>query len=897
MKSLAKRMVAAMLTIVLILPLLHLEVQAAKLVQHKINFVTIDNNYLDIPDKQNVVVDLGDSDTNLTAARLEYKNQTTGAVLYIDAVQILGGTLLFTMEYQEEKQKGIYSLEALWYQEDQSQANLSFAAEGIQISYGVAIEQSAQIEADTPDDVLVDKALLDEVTANVVTLDENGNTISETEMADILEGQTNLKRTVAATKASGELVVMLDPGHDSTHRGASYNNYKEESVVLKIAQYCLEELEKYPGVSVYMTRSKESCAFGGTAVSASTCNTRRVDYAKEVNASVFVSFHLNASTSSSANGVGVYYPNSNYHPELGKEGKELAQEIYDKLHALGLAAWAGGTLIRNSEDGTTYPDKSLADYLNVIRNSKLKGITAVLIEHCFMSNVSDAANFLSTDEKLKSLGTADAQAIAAAYKLGDEAAPTVKTPAKTTITAVQSKDSNAITIKWGAVSANGYTLYRSTNAATGFQKIADIPVVVPQSTAPVTYIDTTMSSNKSYFYKVRAYNTSESETAYAPFSTVVAGKALARVVFKTVAAEDGKIRLSWEQSNDAVGYQLQRSTSATAGFTKIASIKPKTKVSYIDVNVMPQTTYYYRLRVFNGSNRIYGYSSFSDVAATVVPPETKLTKVQSNAGGILTLTWQSVAQASGYIIYRSTSKNGTYKRLKTVNAQTLSYDDGTITIEKQYYYKIKTRNRVNGVLGTSKFSVAKAGKAVGAAKITNIISRAGGKLTIFWNKVSNANGYLIQRSTQKKGTYETVQIIGSKDVTSYTDKKLTTGQTYYYKIQTTNIVNKVIGLGSFSNIASAVPLKRVEIKSIRAVSGGRLKLVWNKVNGAAKYQIQRREKNGKFETIATISNATAYLDKNIKTNKMYYYRVRAVKPKMKKTGYGLYSILSNGKSK
>ena len=54
------------------------------------------------------------------------------------------------------------------------------------------------------------------------------------------------------------VVLVLDPGHDVHDAGArrTWNGvtYAEETITLKMAQYCKEELEKYSGIVVYMTR-------------------------------------------------------------------------------------------------------------------------------------------------------------------------------------------------------------------------------------------------------------------------------------------------------------------------------------------------------------------------------------------------------------------------------------------------------------------------------------------------------------------------------------------------------------------------------------------------------------------------------------------------------------------
>lgn len=208
--------------------------------------------------------------------------------------------------------------------------------------------------------------------------------------------------------------IVLDPGHDATHAGASGNGVKEEVINYKIAKYCYEELQKYTGYdNVYMTRNSEACPYPGT--SSTECNKKRVDFSKSVGANVYVSIHNNSSSSSAAKGASVFYPNNNFNAAIGKQGERLANVMLNKLIELGLEN--RGTHIRNSEDNTRYADGSLADYYGVIKNSKLAGFTAVIIEHAFISNSSDVSNYLSSDAKLKLLGIADAVAIADYYGL------------------------------------------------------------------------------------------------------------------------------------------------------------------------------------------------------------------------------------------------------------------------------------------------------------------------------------------------------------------------------------------------------------------------------------------------------------------------------------------------
>ena len=212
--------------------------------------------------------------------------------------------------------------------------------------------------------------------------------------------------------AEDPIIIVLDPGHDATHGGAEGNGLQEDKLNLKIAQYCLEELNTYKNVKVYMTRDSEKCPYPGGK--AGNDNSRRVEFAQSVGADVYIALHLNSLDDASYGGVEIFYPNANYRPELSKIGAGLSQAILDELVGLGIKD--RGIQVRRNEDST--------DYYQVIREAKNRNITGIIVEHAFISCPSDAQNFLSSDEKLKALGVADATGIAKYYDLQKEGGDT-----------------------------------------------------------------------------------------------------------------------------------------------------------------------------------------------------------------------------------------------------------------------------------------------------------------------------------------------------------------------------------------------------------------------------------------------------------------------------------------
>lgn len=246
--------------------------------------------------------------------------------------------------------------------------------------------------------------------------------------AVIVSGTTCTSKTAEAKKkstTSNNVVVVLDAGHDSSHQGCHTATFTEEIANLYIAYYCKQELEKYSGVTVYMTRDGFECPYGLSEDSKTDCLTNRVNFAKSVNADVLVSLHndYDPDVDATQNGAKIIIPNPNYRPELCSKGAALGQSILTQLTGTGLNIndWKlcpNGTGIVTRDSSTyKYPDGSPIDYYALINKSKTNNMTCVIVEHAFCTNESDLTNHLSTPEQYQQLGIADATGIAGYYGL------------------------------------------------------------------------------------------------------------------------------------------------------------------------------------------------------------------------------------------------------------------------------------------------------------------------------------------------------------------------------------------------------------------------------------------------------------------------------------------------
>lgn len=387
-----------------------------------VEYIYIDAAEIKYSETQNIVVALTDTGVIIHEAQIELLVGATGEIVTLSASKIVDNTCLFEGIFNQSS-LGEISLHGFRYK----------SADGEiwnQVELSDVQKTSFAVTEETNDVNTYSNEITPEITA--YAFDESGEIKEATgdSAADVVEEvmeAANLEtvavpyaRSRSAEPRSGELVIALDPGHDSHCGGASANGLTEHVLTLKIANYCKAELEQYTNVKVLMTRTSAVCPnpLPGKYNSPDDI-LQRVDKAKAQGADVIVSFHLNSSPSGSANGAEVIYQNRSYDANISMESEELAQKIQDQLVNLGLrdrgikwrdADTEGGNVPQKDENGLT------EDYWTFHNEAKAVGMPAVLIEHAFLSGNSDSVR-LKNESFLQELGIADATGIANKYGL------------------------------------------------------------------------------------------------------------------------------------------------------------------------------------------------------------------------------------------------------------------------------------------------------------------------------------------------------------------------------------------------------------------------------------------------------------------------------------------------
>lgn len=206
--------------------------------------------------------------------------------------------------------------------------------------------------------------------------------------------------TVHAKDKDGDYVIVIDPGHGATDSGAVsiFTRDKECDLNWNIAVALKAELQTYAGVKVYLTR--------GSAEFQS--NVGRSSMGRELEADYLIGVHNNSTSSSSANGIVCY---GTVVAEYKEAAKKICLAVASEVNKLGIKLYnSTGYTSRAS----SYSNAS--DYYTFLGEASRSGIPSLIIEHCFISNESDA-NFVHQLANQYKMGAADATGIAKALGL------------------------------------------------------------------------------------------------------------------------------------------------------------------------------------------------------------------------------------------------------------------------------------------------------------------------------------------------------------------------------------------------------------------------------------------------------------------------------------------------
>ena len=312
----------------------------------------------------------------------------------------------------------------------------------------------------------------------------------------------------------------------------------------------------------------------------------------------------------------------------------------------------------------------------------------------------------------------------------------------------------------------GFVIERQTNGTGSFSTIAVV------GTNVTAYTDTGSLANKTYAYRVRAYNMGGS-SAYSNVATATTVPNAPTGLSASPSAT--QISLHWtDNSSVEDGFKIERSTDGT-NYAQIDAVGANV-VNYADTTVSLDAQYWYRVRSYNGA----GDTSYSNVATATTVPNAPTSLSATPAGTQVALAWTDNANTElGFVIERQTNGTGSFSTIRVVGSNVTAYTDTGSLANKTYSYRVRAYNGA----GYSVYSNVATASTVPSAPSALVTSLTGGTISLRWTDNSAVeSAFRIERKSGS-GAFAEIATVGA-NVTSAIDAPV--NDTYTYRVRASN---------------------------------------------------------------------------------------------------------------
>ena len=329
---------------------------------------------------------------------------------------------------------------------------------------------------------------------------------------------------------------------------------------------------------------------------------------------------------------------------------------------------------------------------------------------------------------------------------------------------------SAVRVKWNKVKyAAGYVVYYSKDGKS-YKKFG--------TTKDTTMVLSKLASGQTYKVAVYAYVTSNGKNLISTKSEVVTGTKPGKVTGITYSSRtDTVISVKWNKVSGATGYKVYRTDDSGKKVMAVGTVK----TNAVSIKKLKASTVY-KIKVVAyksvGGKVLLGTANVAAIMTT--PSAVKGLKTSRNWVSSIALSWNKVASADGYIVYRLSGKN--WIKIKQISKNTtVSFISSKLRAGTEWKYKVvaykKHGNSVVKNVGSQISSVTLPTAPV-------VVIRAGkGSVTLGWNGVTGADGYEVYMRTTKKGKSTKIATLKKASKVKYTKKGLAKNKTYYVNVR------------------------------------------------------------------------------------------------------------------
>ncbi len=407
--------------------------------------------------------------------------------------------------------------------------------------------------------------------------------------------------------------------------------------------------------------------------------------------------------------------------------------------------------------------------------------------------------------------------------------------------------------------AKKFYIYRKASGETKWSKIG--------ASTTTTFTDKNVTNGTTYTYTVRT----ATATNLSPYDT----KGISTLYIQTPAlakiaiAKNGDITITWSAVTGVKGYYIYRSVNGS-NWSKIATINNAKTLAYKDTSAKKSgQTYTYTVRAVNGSYASYYVTKGISYMFLTTPTVTAKNEYTVEQGSSVKVSWNSIAGAKSYRIFRKTATDKSWTTLAD-NYTDKVYYDTTAESGVKYYYTVRAKNAsyMSNYTSTSLLTVI-------ATPILKdaILTDTGVKVT--WDAVGGATSYIVFRRTLI-GAWEN---IGTSTTTEYidaTENSVTTPYIYTVRAVSGDLKSNYMinGVKNFVSVDSVDAIFENNVEANAAF----VNLTWV-ASDSDSYEIYRSDNGSAPALMATVSatDAQNFIDDKIVQGTTHIYTVKPIK--------------------
>ncbi|MEZ0483570.1 sialate O-acetylesterase [Fibrella aquatica] len=325
------------------------------------------------------------------------------------------------------------------------------------------------------------------------------------------------------------------------------------------------------------------------------------------------------------------------------------------------------------------------------------------------------------------------------------------------------------------------------------------------------------------------------------------------------------LQLSWNAVAEATAYVLEVKEAKSGTFTALKQL-PAGTLTYLAEGLLTNNAYTFRIRALGKNTESAWYQVDGQTPAV---PSAPVLQGAATFANVVSLAWQPVAEALGYVIDRRLATETAFTSVTSVGATTLNFIDRLVSDNRSYVYRIKATGRYADSPYTTANVQTPAFLALPKIDVDVLYNNA---LSVKWEAVANAVSYELARKTadgdfQKLGTF-------GPDVMMLRDTNLLIGTTYTYQIKAVGDRTE----SPFATVTATTPsLLDTPTISLTVVYNNALEIKWTPVSNATAYQLERVSPNQEPTEVGTFTaQVVAFSDTNLTPGTTYTYRIIAI---------------------